>query len=386
MVTKHADVLILGGGSGGMDLTRFLQIHFKRQNIQKQITLIDNKDHFVFVPLLHEVAAGSISPKYSSVAFNKIVSAPHTHVRATVLSIDPKRKQVVTTEGVFSYEYCVIGLGSQTNYFQVTGASDFTHNIRSREDAEKLHAVLSEKVKENKDLTINIIGGGFTGIEIAGELAYNLRKYKRKQIHLVHASEALPPTMPETLRKKAKKRLEKLGVTLILNARAIEVTKTEVILNTGQTLKNDITIWSTGFECTADKLLPESAETERGRIPVNQFLLTEFKNVYAIGDISLFANPGEDLPIPQLAEAAWHQAIYIAKHLSKSIQGKEIRPFQFHSHGSLLPIGNWYAVATIGPVAFSGRVAWIIRQIAYVLFFPTISGRLQLIKAWVRHT
>lgn len=384
MDTQHADILILGGGAGGGELSRFLAKKLKRIKSGKKITLIDNKDHFVFVPLLHEVGAGTISGDQASVDFKKFLPSGHTFVQATVKSIDTREKKVLTSAGKFTYEYCVIGLGSQTNYFNTPGAEEFTYNIRTRESTEELNKAFKKLETKGTPFTINVIGGGFTGTEVAAELAYHLRKKRGITINLVHSKDELVQTMPSSLRKKVVKRLKKLGVNILFNERAVEVTKQKVILKDGTELPNDITIWATGFLSTADSYLPEGSNINCGRIPINEFLLTEFDKTYSIGDISLFINKNEEKPVPQLAETAWHQGLYIARHIANDLKGKQTKPFKFHQIGSLLPLGNWYGVGTVGPLKFSGLIAWIMRQTAYVIFFPTLKGKIRLIWAWIR--
>lgn len=392
------DIVILGAGIGGYETFRCLARRLKRAGIDKKITLVDKNNYFTFVPMLHEVSTGSILPTHAAVPLRQLVAGtPHHFMKAEVKMVHPKKKQVETDHGTIYYDYCVTALGSETNFFNTPGTKEFSHHVRNLPSALKLQRDFINKLEscdEDDDFYITIIGGGYTGVEMTGQFCDLARKdikklYPQKKIHiqLVQARDTLVPYSHKKVQKLAEKRLRKEGVTIHFKARAKEITEQHVILADGNKLKSDLTIWTAGFKNIAECFLDEPY-CEKGRVPVNQFLQHQtFHSLYAIGDISLFYNVNEEQPVPQLGEAAHRAGQYVAKHLISTIRNKPLtKPFSFKTHGSLMPIGDWYGIGEIGNFVFHGRLAWWMRRTAYLLFMPGIIRKLRIVFDWTLHS
>lgn len=389
------DIVILGAGIGGYEAFRTLSKLLRRHRIDKKITLVDQNNYFTFIPMLHEVASGSILASHAAVPIRELVeNTPHSFMKAKVLSIEPEKNLVRTENGAIEYEYGVVALGSKTNFFSVPGAEEHAYHLRDLGAALRLQKTLIDTLETcgDDELTITIIGGGFTGVEMAGQfcdLASNdfKRLYPEKKIaiSIVQSQNDLIPYLPEKARKIVKKRLAKEGVKLLFGSRAVEVTPQSVKLKDGRILHSDLTVWTAGFENIGPCFL-EDRFCDRGRISVNDFLqVPKHKNLYAIGDIALKYDKHTGSAIPQLAEVAHREGIFVAKHLVASIQNKTTKPFTWKSHGTLMPIGDWFGVAVIGKFVFSGFFAWWLRRTVYLLYMPGIARKLRVVFDWTLH-
>lgn len=395
MKRQHADILILGAGIAGYETFRCLKKKLKRAGSDKIITLVDQNNYFTFIPLLHEVSAGSVLPSHASFALREIVTnTPHQFVSATVTSVDPKKKLVTTKTCRFTYDTCVVALGSVSNLFNVPGAKQYTYRVRTLEQAIALNQAVVHKLEEGDrtSLTINVVGGGYTGVEIASEFAQlraeeftELYPHIEVTINIIQAEDKLVPLLPARARRKITARLEKLGITIHLGKRAAKVTKDTLTVVGGEEerLANDITIWVTGFTTEAPSFFAEEF-VERNRIPVtNHLQLEAYKDTYVIGDMALIKDPdSDDIIYPQLAEAAHHEGMYVAKHYINELKNKPTHHFHFRSKGQLIPVGEWYGIGIFGPLVFSGKFIWWLRRTIYVLFMPGFIRKLRIVADW----
>ncbi len=392
---NKTDIVILGAGIGGYETFRSLAKQLKRKRIKKTITLVDKNNYFTFTPMLHEVASGAVEPSHCAIPLRELVyNTPHTFLRAEVEAIDPKKQIVKTSKGSLSYEYCVVALGSRTNYFNVPGAKEHSHHVRDLQSAIDLQEAIVEKLEDPhiSDLQVTVVGGGFTGVEVAGQLcdmfhtdAKKLYKEKTLTVNVIESGETVLKHMPNIVRRKITNRLEKNGVHIHNNCRVKKVTENEVFLNTEKTLKSHITVWCGGFKNIAGEFLPEEY-TDRGRIPVTSCLKHEkISTLYAVGDIVLFTDGKTGLIAPQLGEAAHKEGQYVAKNIVATIKKKTCKPFFFKPHGTLIPVGDWYGAAIIGHIIFFGRFAWWIRRTTYLLFMPGIKRKIKIMIDWTLH-
>ncbi len=392
------DVVILGAGVGGYEAFRALARHLKLHKLKKNVTLIDRNNYFTFTPMLHEVAAGSILPTHAAVAIRELMyKTPYQFLKATVKKIDPKKKIVETSCGKVYYDYCITALGSVTNFFNTPGAETYAHDVRTLASALQLQRDFARKLDElddDNEFYITVVGGGFTGVEVAGQFSdlvnEEIKKlYPNKTIHIqiVHAGNTLMQQASEGIQKRAEAKLKKERVTIYFNCRAKEVTKNSVILDNGNTLVSDLTIWTTGFKNIGPKYLDE-AYCDNGRIPVNQFLQHQtFHSLYAVGDNALFYNVNDGQAVPQLGEVAHRAGRYAAKHIVSVMRDKPLHhPFHFKSHGTLMPIGDWYGIGQVGSFVFSGWLAWWMRRTVYLLYMPGFIRKVRVVFDWTMHS
>lgn len=391
MKTTKTDILILGGGIGGYEVYRSLAKRLKRNGINKKITLVDQNDYFAFIPLLHEVATGSIGAAHTTLSYPEMFSCtPHRFLQAQVNAIDPEKKEVVTSLGLLSYNTCIIALGNSVNYFGIPGADQFAAPIRTYSHAlalqTKIHDALAKA--DQGPVTINIVGGGFTGVEIAGQIQDLVHKHRRIhtpafsiQVNIIEGAKSILNTLPTRVQTTISRVLEKYGVRIFTGNKVARVTETDIFLENGVDIPSTLAIWSGGVKNIADSVLP-SEYTEKGRVPTTPYLThPKQTSLYAIGDIALVRGKGDSV-VPQLGEAAHREGEYVADHIIAGIQKKNMRPFTFSSKGTLIPIGSQFGAAIIGPFTFFGTAAWWLRRFVYLMFVPGIKNKLHIMVDW----
>lgn len=393
MNKQHTNILILGGGIGGYEAYRSLAKNLRRAGLKQTITVIDQNNFFTFTPMLHEVASGVVEPSHCAIPLRSLINSPHQFVRAFVQNLNPEKKEVTTSAGIFTYDYVIVALGSAVNYYQTPGANEYSYNVRTLVAAMDLQKAIINLLEGPKnDLYCVVVGGSYTGVEMIGQLTHFAqsdikRLYPEKKLHLtvVQAASALVPVLPAKAQHYIYSNLEKKGVAIFLNSRVTHVDQKSITLANGQELVSDLTIWAAGFANTGACYL-STEFCVQGRIPVNEFLQHQkFSTLYAAGDIML-ATDDAGLPYPQLGEAAHKEGEYIAKHLTTILRGHTPpKPFHFQSAGTILPLGNWQAIAQIGPVFISGPFAWWLRRTAYILFIPGFVRKLKIILDWTLH-
>jgi len=391
-----ADILILGAGIGGYEAFRVLSPLLKKKHSGRHITIIDKNNYFTFVPMLHEAATGSIEPTHCAIPLRALVAGtPHTFFKAGVEKIYPEKKTVKTTRGTFSYNICIIALGSTTNFFNTPGAKEYSEHVRTLDGAMRLKHQFIHTLETcgNEPVSINIVGGGYTGVEVAGQYADLAKKdlkklYPSKQldIRIFQSGNNILPHMSKKIQHKVCQRLEQQGVTITTNIHVTKVKKKTIELNDDTTVNSDITIWTAGFETLGDTYM-NTGTNERGRINVTENLhMIDYPDTYAIGDIANSVDQKTNVSYPQLAELAYHEGRYVATRISRIVQKKKTSPFRFHSKGQLMPVGDWYGVAQIGPFILFGKLAWWIRRTVYVLFMPGVLRKIRIVFDWTIHS
>lgn len=388
------DILILGAGIGGYETFRCLTKRLRRAGLKKTITIVDQNNYFTFTPLLHEAAAGSVEPDHCAIPLRELVyGTPHQFIKATVQKIKPEKKVVQTDVGDIEYGYCVVALGSGVNYYGTPGGEQWSYGVRTLPQVMRLRDNLINKM-EAGDGVVNlvIVGGGFSGVEVAGQMSYlaghdfkKVYRNKKMMVSLVEAGPTLVPQIPERARTKILKRLKKLGVTVHLNSKVKEVSEKLVTLDKGENLRSDFTVWCAGVGNMAPCFF-EAAYCLQGKLPVTHCLNhAEFKELYAVGDIISGTNEGETTPYPPLGEAAHRQGEYVAEHLVATLRGKTIQSFYFKSKGMLMPIGDNYGILVREQLVVAGFWAWWLRRTVYLLFMPGWLRKLKIVIDWKLH-
>lgn len=392
--THQTDIVIIGAGIAGYETFRTLCKKFKKYKIKKTITLVDQNNFFTFVPLLHEVASGAVEPTHASVPIRELThNTPHKFIRARMIQIIPEEKLVKTTMGDILFETCVIATGSTTNYFNTPGAKENTYHVRTLRDALTLQSAVLNKLESCNDcpLDITVVGGGYTGVELAAEFAQVIKSDFKKlypkgqlSVTIIEPNENVLSILPKKVQTKVTKHLEKMGVKILTGEKVTNVTRDTLMLESGKKLPNSITIWSTGFTTDASSFLPTQC-VERGRIPTNGYLqINNYKNIYALGDIAKITDPDNpEILYPQLGEAAHKAGEYVGDHILRTLLNKKTQPFRFKSRATLMPIGEWYGVAIFSPnFILFGKLAWWMRRTAYVLFMPGFLRKVRIVLDW----
>lgn len=377
--TEQKRVVIIGAGFAGLNLARKLA----RQKKQYQVVLIDKNNYHQFQPLFYQVAMAGLEPSSIVFPLRKMFQRnKNVFVRVTqVQSVNPET-QVITTEiGELSYDYLVIAIGADTNWYgneQVRANAIPMKSVSEAlflrnaifEDYER--AVTAENTeRRQRYLDIVIVGGGPTGVEVAGALAemkhliipkdYHDLDRDEINIHLVHGNERVLNTMSPEASAASERFLRELGVNLHLD----QVVKTydgeTVTMDNGTTMKADKVIWAAGIVGNKINGLPSDAISRGNRIIVNEFNQVKgLNNVFALGDIALQTN---EAPFPaghpQVAQVAIQQAELLADNLQKIIESKAtLVPFKYKDLGSMATIGRHRAVVDLPFWKFQGAFAW----------------------------
>jgi len=366
-------VVIIGGGFGGIKAVKAL----KGANVN--ITLIDRHNYHLFQPLLYQVAMAGLSPAEIAYPIRSIFSKQKNVevLLAEVTAIDLKNQTVQFTNGQASYDYLVIASGAQTAYFGHPEWEKYTLGLKDIRDSLKMRERIllafeeaeTNPEKQKELLTFVIIGGGPTGVELAGQLAemamHALSKDFRHiqpesaRIILLEGMNRLLLALPEHLSAKAKQKLEALGVEVRTNTMVKDITRDGVVL-ANDFIQSSTILWCAGIAATPLAKTLEGIELDKGRIPVEPDLsIKGHPNVFAIGDACVFLHQDDSKPLPGLAPVAMQQGTAVGKNIRHSLSGKPRKKFRYVHRGSLAIIGRSAAVGDINGINVTGFIAWL---------------------------
>lgn len=398
MLKPH--VVILGAGFGGTYLAKKLAKHVKRGLID--VTIVNKTNYFLFTPLLHEVATGSLSPTSVAEPLREVFVGTGVELcQGSVQSIDLEGHRIhVLSAGnesrhTLPYDYLVIATGAETNYYGISGAEKYTFSLKDLEDAVRIRAQIIDCFEEAnmcedpeeraRLLSFVVVGGGPTGVETVGELhefihgivdRYHQNTYsadhKEVKVILVHSGVELLEQFPQPIRTAALKRLTTQGVDVRLGSAVNNVTSHTISLASGESISTATVIWAAGVK---PSVLDFVGTNNSGRISVDEYLkINNDERVFAFGDIA-----GS---LPMLAQVAVKQADTVAQNIVSSIKQKKLKSFHFKSQGSLISIGQWFAVGLVFSRYVEGRLAWLIWRTAYLFKFLSKKKRLHIIFEW----
>lgn len=367
-------VVVVGAGYAGVLTAKKLAKKFKNDS-NVSITIIDKNPYHTMLTELHEVAAGRVAEESIRLNLKKIFAKRQVEVVLdTVTSIDFEKKSVVGEAGQYPYDYVVLAAGSQPTYFGVEGAREHAFKLWSYDDAILLrdhiencfYEASREKDEQKKKelLTFYVVGAGFTGVEMIGELAeyvpvlsqrYHINPEEVTMVNVDVLPKAVP-ILPDKLSKKVENRLEKMGVTLKYGYGVVAITEDSIRYKKDDEIfeaKTKTAVWAAGIESAdlTNGVAKELPSQGRGRIEVNDYLNTPTRpEVYVVGDNMMFVNKEDNRPVPQMVENC-EQSSSIAAHnlaidLGKSGEKKIYEP---KFHGVMVCVGGRYGVAHVGP-------------------------------------
>jgi NADH dehydrogenase len=366
-------IVIVGAGYAGVLTAKKIAKRFKKDD-NVLITIIDKNPFHTMLTELHEVAANRVDEDSIKMSLKKIFAGRKVNVALdTITKIDFANKIVKGKSGSYDYDYVVIAAGSKPTYFGTPGVEQYSHKLWSYEDAVNLKdhihntfrkaACETDMDSKKKMLTFYIIGAGATGIEMAGELAEYVpilcRNYeidrKMVTIRVVDMLSRTIPTLPEKLSGKVERRLDKMGVEVILNTGVVAVGEDFIETKTDgkvSHLEAGTVIWTAGIE--ASDIAADAAKTlesaKRGRIKVDSYLRSvSDDHVYVVGDNMFYIAEGEEKPVPQMVENCEQSAKIAANNIYAQITGKaEMKVYKPAFHGSMVSVGGRYGVANVG--------------------------------------
>lgn len=398
-------VVVVGGGFGGLYAAKALG------KAPVQVTLIDKRNFHLFQPLLYQVATGTLSPADISSPLRGILS----HHRNTqvlmeeVVDLDPDRQRVILRQGEVEYDSLIVATGVSHHYFGNEQWKTTAPGLKTIEDAlEMRRRIFSafEAAEKEPDpvarqawLTFVIVGGGPTGVELAGaiaELAYHILKDDFRQINtadtrilLLEGLDRVLPPYPSELSAKAEQSLTELGVTVRTNSLVTQIDPTQVSVKHGDHIEQipaRTVLWAAGIKASAmGQILADrtGATLDRvGRVVVEPDLsLPGHPNLFVIGDLAHVAQT-DGKPLPGIAPVAVQEGEYMARLVQARLQGQTLPPFQYRDSGNLAVIGQNHAVVDLGMARFSGIVAWLIWVFAHIYYLIEFDNKLIVMLQW----
>lgn len=400
-------IVILGGGFGGIYVLRDLQKILNDKNIS--VTIVNEKNYFLFTPMLPDVASGMLNPRDICIPIrNFCTSAKFYH--ATISSADLKQKLVTITRKfdgkvhALEYDFLILGLGSINNFFGNKTMEKNSFTIKTVEDAIDLrnhslrmmeHAAQTGNMGlQQKFLTFTVVGAGFAGVEIIGELNHFIRKSVKQayptinetniNMILISSKDEILPELDKKLGHKAKSYLKKVGVRILSNTRATNAGESHVEIDTGEIIPCTTLIWTGGVTSNPIISSLDCEHGPRGKVLVDKYLrLKDHPEVFALGDCAAILDESTGKFYPPTAQHALRQSKIVAHNIKETVTGKlNLREFSYHSKGMMATIGNKAGVASLMGLNVGGILAWIIWRTYYLIQLPTIEKKVRIGSDW----
>lgn len=387
MTDQRTRICILGGGFGGLyTALRLSQLPWTKEE-KPEIVLVDRSDRFLFSPLLYELMTGELQTWEIAPPFAELLAG--TGVRfhqATVANIDLEAQQVQLQDGVdLTYDRLVLALGGETPLNQVTGAAEYALPFRTVADAHRLEERL--RVLEESDaekIRVAIVGGGYSGVELACKLADRLGD--RGRLRLVELSDQLLRSSPEFNRTSASKALQDRSVWLDLETAVEGITSDTISLNyknAVDTIPVDIVLWTVGTRVAEVISALPLKKSDRGKVVLTTTLqVVDQPNVFALGDLA-DCKDAEGQQVPPTAQAAFQQADYLGWNLWASLTGRPVLPFRYQYLGEVMTLGTDNATLTGMGIKLDGSLAVVARRLAYLYRMPTLDHQLRVGLNWI---
>ncbi|RYY53042.1 MAG: NAD(P)/FAD-dependent oxidoreductase [Chitinophagaceae bacterium] len=395
-------VVVVGGGFAGINLVKTLS-----KDERFIVTLVDINNYHFFPPLLYQVATAFIEPSNISYPFRRLFQKKKNQrfFMGTLTSVNPAAKTIETDNGTLGYDYLVLCVGTEPNYFGLENVRRAALPMKTINDSLSMrnHLLMTmEKAvratsKDERDRLLNIViaGGGPTGVEIAGMLAELGRNVAVKEypeiesfqahIHLVDSGGELLGPMSTTAQKEALRVLTRLGVHVRLNVAVKDYVDHEVVLADGGRIPTDMLIWTSGVIGREIPGLPKESIGRGRRVLVDQFSeVNAVPDVFALGDIAMqTADVKYPNGHPQLAQVAIQGGQALAKNLIRRESGREQKPFRYHDKGSMAIISKFKAVADLPKFSFKGFFAWVIWLFIHIIPLIGFRNKVKLAFSWL---
>ncbi|HET7179331.1 MAG TPA: NAD(P)/FAD-dependent oxidoreductase [Chryseosolibacter sp.] len=385
-------VIVIGGGFGGMEAAKGLI-----EEEKTQVVLFDKYNHHTFQPLLYQVATSALETSSILFPYRKLFARRKDFYfrLGEVSKVQPENNCIETSIGSVKYDYLVIASGAETNFYGLNDVQKNSHPMKTIIDAIKLRNIIiknfevallvEDEEMMNSYMDYVIVGGGPTGVELAGAISelkrhvfprdYPELDVTKMDIHLVEATPRLLNGMSEAAGTKALEYLQEMGVHVHLNSAVKSYDGYEVLFSGGQKLVSKTLIWAAGVKGNPVTGLKADTLARSSRVKVDAFnRVNGYDNIFAIGDVALMeGDPNYPNGHPMMAPPAMQQGQLVAKNIARIINGKPMVPFRYHDKGSMATIGRNKAVVDLKAFRFQGFFAWFVWM--FVHLFSLIGFR-----------
>ncbi len=394
-------VVVVGGGFAGLNFIKHIS-----DNEKFHVTLVDTNNYHFFPPLLYQVATAFIEPSNISYPFRRMFQEKDNlrfHL-GRLLKINHAENTIETDTAILQYDYLVLALGTETNYFGMENVRQNALPMKTIGDSLNLrnHVLLSmeravravDNIQREKYLTIVIAGGGPSGVEVAGmlaEMGHNIavKEYPeitdlKSYIHLIDASPALLGPMSKVAQEEAFRVLTRLGVHIKLNTAVKDYIDGNVLLSSGETISTNTLIWTSGVIGRELVGLPADVIVRGRRVAVDEYNRAKgIQNIFALGDIA-FQTTDPNFPNghPQVAQVAIQQGKLLGSNLKKLISNESLKPFHYNDKGSMAIISKLKAVADLPRFSFTGFFAWLIWLFIHIIPIAGFRNKSKLAFNW----
>ncbi len=398
--SSYPRIVIIGGGFGGISLVK------KLARKEVQVVLLDKHNYHTFQPLLYQVSTGGLEPDSIAYPIRKVLKDyENFYFRlAEVKEIRPEQKQVKTNIGPLAYDYLVVATGSETNFFGNDEIAKNGMSMKSIPESLNLRSLILENFEQalltddlhERDALMNfvIVGGGPTGVELAGALAeikkgilpkdYPDLDTRRAQINLVQSGDRILNAMSEQASKKAEDFLEDLGVQVWKDTRITSYDGKVAETLTELTFRTATLVWAAGVKGALLHGLDGEALLAGGRIRVNEFNQVEqWPNIFAIGDVACAVSDSFPRGYPMMAQPAIQQGKSLGENLVRLLEGKAMKPFVYWDKGSMATVGRNKAVVDLPKFRFQGVFAWFVWMFVHLFFLIGFRNRMVVFINWV---
>ncbi|MDX5339010.1 MAG: NAD(P)/FAD-dependent oxidoreductase [Cyclobacteriaceae bacterium] len=392
-------VVIVGAGFAGLQLAR------KLKNSGFQVILLDKNNYHQFQPLFYQVATAGLEPSAISFPLRKIFhNTRNVSFRmAEVLEVDTHSQRLFTDIGYVDYEYLVLAMGADTNYFGAKNIEYFASPMKTVSEALYIRnkiisnyerAISLEREEDRKTLmNVVIVGGGPTGVELAGAMAelrnnvfpkdYPELSFKNMKVTLVEAGPSLLAAMSSEAQSEALRYLETLGVEVYLKTRVLDYDGKVVHLEGREPIQTETLLWAAGIKPNRIAGFSENQYSGNGRMLVDEFNeLLGAKGVFVLGDQCLMSSESVPKGHPQVAQVAIQQAKNLAQNLKRQMEGKGMRAFRYKDLGSMATVGRKLAVVDLPFVKFQGFFAWITWLFVHLMAILGVKNKLLIFMDW----
>lgn len=372
-------VLVVGGGFGGVKAALELA-----KSEHMEVTLLSDRPAFHYYPTLYHTATGGKVAQSQIPLTELFQGKPVKVVQGTATHLNRRKKEIKTKEGkTYGFDILILALGVVTNYFGIQGLKEYSYSIKSPEEARRfknhLHAQLTDERKP--DLNYVVVGGGPTGIELAGALpgyikevmqAHGIR-HRAVHVDLIEAAPKLLPRMPKRMSRAVARRLRSLGVRLYVGKTVQGETADNLVVD-GKPIQSHTVVWTAGV--TNDPFFKENKFelNERGKVKVNQYLEAE-EEIYVIGD-------NADTPYSGMAQTALHDAKSVAHNLIRGAEGRLMQPYKPKKPITVIPVGPGWAAVLWRNTQLYGWIGWMLREAADLVGFHDLEPWWRAAEQW----